>query len=494
MTQEEIILSVSEISNAVKFCLEKTFPTVSVKGEISNFKKQSSGHLYFSLKDESAQIACVMFRGDAASLEKPFKDGDSVIIKGAMNVYPAGGRYQIVVKEVKLAGIGELLLKLEELKAKIHKKGWFDKSRKKPLPKSPKRIGVVTSPTGAVIQDICNVLRRRYPGIHIVLNPVKVQGAGAAEEIAAAIRQFNQYALADVLIVGRGGGSIEDLFAFNEEVVAEAIFFSEIPIVCAVGHETDHCIAEYVADLRAPTPSAAAEMVVQEKAALIDSLIKEKKALGAALRKSVSNLKAHLLQISKSQIFKDPYKILGSRAQALDDEKELLDSKMRSSIESKKLRWALLSKRLDSEKPTAKLMLKKQKLIHIDEKLNQAFMQKSLQRRNFLLSAQEKLNASARGRLRQLKDRLRSGNWQKQLDDGTKRLIISKQNKLAHLHELLRAADPKGLLGRGYSILFSEKGDSVIKSLDQLEKEQAFQVMLSDGRAVARFTHRLNNK
>src|SRR5690606_25540821 len=152
------------------------------------------------------------------------------------------------------AGLGELLLKLEELKAKIHKKGWFDKSKKKALPKNPTRIGVVRSPTGAVIQDICNALKRRDPGIHTLLNPVKVQGAGAAEEIAAAIRQFSLHDLADVLIVGRGGGSMEDLFAFNEEVVAEAIHFSKIPIVCAVGHETDHCIAEYVADLRAPTP------------------------------------------------------------------------------------------------------------------------------------------------------------------------------------------------------------------------------------------------
>lgn len=494
MSQEEIILSVSEISNAVKFCLEKTFPTLSVRGEISNFKKQSSGHLYFSLKDESAQIACVMFRGDAASLEKPFKDGDSVIIKGAMNVYPAGGRYQIVVKELKLAGLGELLLRLEELKAKIHKKGWFDKSRKKALPKNPKRIGVVTSPTGAVIQDICNVLKRRYPGIHVLLNPVKVQGAGAAEEIAAAIKQFNTHDLADVLIVGRGGGSMEDLFAFNEEIVAEAIFFSAIPVVCAVGHETDHCIAEYVADLRAPTPSAAAEMVVPEKSALSATVGKMQRALASALKKTVATLKAHLMQIAKSQVFKDPYRLIGTKAQALDDEKEALDFKMRSLLETLKLRCAHLAKRLDSEKPTAKLLLRKQKLKHLDERLNQTIRIKTLSLKSWIQKSKELLQASAVGQVRRLKDRMRSAQCRKNLDDAIKRLIIFKIQKLHHLQELMQAQDPKNLLGRGYSILFSEKGDSVIKSLDQLEKEQNFTVMLSDGKAAARLTHRLNEK
>jgi exodeoxyribonuclease VII large subunit len=262
---EHPILTVSQLSQAIKLSLETAFPFVQLQGEISNCKPHSSGHLYFSLKDAHAQISAVMFRPDAATLKFTPKDGTQVIAIGEINVYPTSGKYQIVVRELRPMGIGELLLKLEELKMKITKLGWFRKEHKKPLPKFPKRIGVVTSPTGAAIQDMLNILTRRFSGFHLILYPVKVQGEGAAQEIAHAIEQFNHYELADVLIVGRGGGSIEDLWAFNEEVVAKAIFESKIPIISAVGHETDHCIADYVADIRAPTPSAAAEIVIAEK-------------------------------------------------------------------------------------------------------------------------------------------------------------------------------------------------------------------------------------
>ncbi len=271
-------LTVSQLTNAIKLNLESTFPRIHLQGEISNFKVQTSGHLYFSLKDVHAQISVVMFKADASLLKIMPKAGDQVIVKGALNVYPPKGNYQLIVRELAYVGIGELLQKLEALKFKLHQMGWFKNSHKKPLPRFPQRIGVVTSPTGAVIQDILNVLSRRFSGFHLILNPVKVQGEGAADEISQAIEDFNRYQSVDVMIVGRGGGSLEDLWAFNEEIVAKAIFHSQIPIISAVGHETDHCIADYVADVRAPTPSAAAEIVIAEKKQQIDYLMRCKNA------------------------------------------------------------------------------------------------------------------------------------------------------------------------------------------------------------------------
>lgn len=490
---KEIILTVSEISSAIKFSLEKTFPAITVQGEVSNFKKQSSGHLYFSLKDETAQISCVMFKGDAIGLSKPFKDGDSLIIKGSLNVYPAGGRYQILVKEVKLAGIGELLLKLEELKTKIRDKGWFDKKYKKPLPKYPKTIGIVTSPTGAVIQDILNILRRRFSGLHIILNPVKVQGPGAALEIAAAIRQFNAYKLADVLIVGRGGGSIEDLFCFNEEVVAEAIFSSEIPIICAVGHETDHCIAEYVADQRAPTPSAAAEIIIPEKRELQESLKKVQKNLHASLKKQLSHVRIQLDYFAKSPLFKDPYALIGLKAQKLDDFKDILSEKMSQILKQKRLLLKHCHEKLDKEKPTVKLSLRKQKLHFFAQTIKKAISNKSLSYRQKIRAETTMLKKLIRTKIAREKSRF-DPVWEKRnLDSSIKRLIINRNQRLSHLGELISSANPKNLLNRGYSILFSEKDHSVIKSVERLSSERTFTVMLSDGEAAATFSHILSD-
>lgn len=276
-------LSVSELTFAIKSKLETTFPSVCVKGEISNFKAQSSGHLYFTLKDEGAQISAALFKGNTRFLSRMPQSGDAVIAQGELSVYPPRGNYQLIVRSLQFQGVGDLLLKFHELKAKLEGKGWFAKEHKKPLPRHPKTIGVVTSPTGSVIQDILHVLKRRFSGFHLVLNPVKVQGEGAAEEIARAIEQMNQYNLADVLIVGRGGGSLEDLWPFNEERVAEAIFRSRIPVISAVGHETDVTLADFVADVRAPTPSAAAEIATGEKAEQLKHLALCKKRLVHAL-------------------------------------------------------------------------------------------------------------------------------------------------------------------------------------------------------------------
>jgi exodeoxyribonuclease VII large subunit len=377
--QEAPILTVSQLTGDIKNHLENNFPSLWLQGEISNAKMHTSGHFYFSLKDATSQIGAVMFRGNASSLKVTPKDGDKVIVHGCLNVFPPSGKYQIVVDQLKLAGIGELLLKLEELKQKLNKLGWFKKERKRPLPKFPKRIGVVTSPTGAAIQDILHILTRRFSGFHLILNPVRVQGEGAAKEIAQAINDFNTYELADVLIVGRGGGSFEDLWAFNEEIVAEAVFNSKIPIVCAVGHETDHCIAEYVADVRAPTPSAAAEIVIGERLHQIKFLEQTQQRLLQTVKHLLRHYRHRFDGILRQPVFRNPYAILGTWMQKLDDSRQMLDQSVKQLLIQKNMMLEGRKKVLQSIKPTAVILQYRNKLSFMDKQLN------NLWNRNFSL-------------------------------------------------------------------------------------------------------------
>lgn len=429
------ILTVSQLTQAIKLSLEATFPHIQLQGEVSNFKKQASGHLYFSLKDANAQIGAVMFRGDASHLKQLPKDGDEVIITGEINVYPPSGRYQIVVRTLRLAGLGELLLKLEELKQKIHKKGWFKPEHKQPLPKFPKRIGVVTSPTGAAIQDMLNVLTRRAGGFELILNPVRVQGPEAAKEIADAINDFNRYQLADVLIIGRGGGSIEDLWAFNEEIVAEAVFNSKIPIIAAVGHETDHCIAEYVADVRAPTPSAAAEIVMAEKAQQVERL----EGTGAQLERTVKQLIRHdrqrLMGIMRHPMLASPYNILGTWMQKLDDTRGRLDVKIKQLLHEKQTLLVALRKHVDAIKPTAQIGHFRQQLLQFNRGITTAI----------------------------------------------KRAVVLKKERLENVAAALGGINPKNLLSKGYSILFSEKDRSIITSVQHINECDAIRTLVCDG-------------
>ena len=265
-------LTVSELTRLIRQSLEASFPRIWVQGEISNLKFHSSGHVYFSLKDEGAQLSAVLWRGRAASLAMTPQDGMKVKALGSITVYPPRGSYQLDVVQMVPLGVGELQLAFERLKQKLAAEGLFDPDRKKPLPPMPERIGIVTSQTGAAIRDILSVLARRFPLSEVVLYPARVQGAGAAEEIADGIRVMDEVGKVDVMIVGRGGGSIEDLWAFNEEVVARAIAAAATPIVSAVGHEIDFTIADFVADLRAPTPSAAAELVVPDRRDILETL------------------------------------------------------------------------------------------------------------------------------------------------------------------------------------------------------------------------------
>src|SRR5579863_2502753 len=259
------VWKVSELTECLADLLERAFRDLWIEGEVSNCRPAQSGHIYFTLKDAHSQIRCVCFRDQARGLKFRPEDGLHVTVRGSLGVYEPRGEYQIYVSHIEPVGLGALQLAFEQLKKKLQEEGLFDQARKRPLPVLPRCIGVVTSPTGAAIRDILRVLKRRFANVHIQLYPVKVQGEGAAAEIVTALRYFNSVKFAQVLIVARGGGSLEDLWAFNEEVVVRAIAASEVPVITGIGHETDFTIADFVADLRAPTPSAAAEIVVRSR-------------------------------------------------------------------------------------------------------------------------------------------------------------------------------------------------------------------------------------
>jgi exodeoxyribonuclease VII large subunit len=273
MSAGRAVLTVSELTRRLQEALEERFPAVWVEGEISNYRLYGSGHAYFTLKDADSQIRAVLFRNRGRRIKFEPADGLHVIAFGSIEVYPQRGEYQMVIELLEPKGLGALQLAFEQLKARLQAEGLFEQARKRELPRFPRKIGIVTSTSGAAIRDMLRVIGRRFGELHIVIAPCRVQGEGAAEEIAQGLRDLNALGGVDVIIVGRGGGSLEDLWAFNEEAVARAIVASKVPVVSAVGHEVDFTIADFVADLRAPTPSAAAELVVREKQAVVDSLV-----------------------------------------------------------------------------------------------------------------------------------------------------------------------------------------------------------------------------
>ncbi len=322
-------ISVTELNKYIKekFDDDEMLNTVYVKGEISNFKNHYTGHMYFTLKDENSLIKCVMFKSSAMHLSFMPKDGMKVLILGTVSVFERDGVYQIYCKAMQEDGLGSLYKEFEQLKAKLAKEGLFDEEHKKAIPFMPKCIGVLTSNTGAVIRDIINVSTRRNPNVYIKLLPVPVQGEGACIKIAEAIKTVNENKLADVIIVARGGGSLEDLWQFNEEIVARAIYESEIPVISAVGHETDFTIADFVADLRAPTPSAAAELVVPNVNDIIIKLESYNNRFRQALKKKIEIMKLRYEKCMNSRVFKEPL-------QNINERYILLDSKMKSMINS----------------------------------------------------------------------------------------------------------------------------------------------------------------
>jgi exodeoxyribonuclease VII large subunit len=318
-TKEKHIYTVAELNKYIRVIMEDSFPAVWVEGEISNFLQHTSGHMYFSLRDAGGVLKCAMFSRSNAKLKFRPKDGMKVICFGKISVYEPRGDYQLIVEEVEPKGVGALQLQFQQLKERLAKEGLFDERHKVPIPPLPTRIGIVTSPTGAAIRDILNVTRRRFANIEIIINPVRVQGEGSKDEIAAAIRQFNKLKNIDVMIVGRGGGSLEDLWAFNEEVVARAIYDSEIPVISAVGHEIDFTISDFVADLRAATPSAAAELVIPKKEDLKNLIDTHATRLKNALRSKLETLTHKLGALKDSYILRQPLNLITQNQQMVDD-------------------------------------------------------------------------------------------------------------------------------------------------------------------------------
>ena len=353
MKYENIAITVSDLNKYIKNKIadDEYLNNILVKGEISNFKNHYTGHMYFTLKDENSLIKCIMFKTYAQKLNFMPKDGMKVIVLGGVSVFERDGVYQIYVKAMQESGLGDLFTKYQELKNKLEKEGLFSQEQKKPIPMMPKVIGVLSSSTGAVIKDIINVSTRRNPNVHIRLLPVPVQGEGAAEKIAYGIEYMNKNNLADVLILARGGGSLEDLWPFNEEIVAHSIYNSKIPIISAVGHETDFTIADFVADLRAPTPSAAAELAVPDIFEIKQKIEVCQNRLKNALLKKVEIMKLRYEKCMTSSIFKEPTRKINENYIKLDMYINNLLNLIKTKQEQEKSRYVELVAKLDALSP-----------------------------------------------------------------------------------------------------------------------------------------------
>ena len=347
------VLSVTQINEYIRSRMnaDELLSGVAVKGEISNYKMYPSGHHYFTLKDEGGALKCVMFKGNALRLRFRPENGMKVIAMGRITVFPRDGAYQLYCTAMAMDGIGDLYAAFEQLKAKLAAQGLFDPAHKKPIPKYPGTIGIITSSAGAAVHDMLRILRKRYPLSKVLLLPVRVQGAEAPPEIAAAIRYANHFHLADLLIVGRGGGSIEDLWAFNDERVAYAIYESRIPVISAVGHEPDVTISDFVADLRAATPSNAAELAVPDQDALRQQLDSVASSMGAALSRQVRGARQHLTVLAKSPALASPAGYLKQKRQNLALLKSRLVSAQTQGLDRRKRQYVELTAKLDAMSP-----------------------------------------------------------------------------------------------------------------------------------------------
>ncbi len=435
---------VSELNQLIKQILEPQFFNIQVKGEITNYKEQSSGHLYFSLKDEVSQISAVMFKGSQRDLGRKPKPGDQVTVTGELSVYSPRGAYQIVARKLEYSGVGDLLTRLHELKEELKQKGYFESSRKKSLPLFPLRIGIVTSPTGAVIQDIVHIMKRRYKRFDLILNPVKVQGAEAAPEIAQAIHDFNKWANVDIIIVCRGGGSLEDLWPFNERVVVEALYHSKIPTISAVGHETDFSLSDFVADLRAPTPSAAAELLGKESSAHLLSVQRVQETLKKHLAHLIHTHRIKLSGFVQHPLLQSPTSFLQPKWQRIDEIEEQLRNKVLSFLVMSKMKHAHSRKNFERSTPLASVLLYQKRLAEIQKQLKQ-----------FLAQELEK----------------------------------KKKNYFDLAHHL-QSIHPNNLLQKGYCICFRENSRSVIISKDEAQKTGPFSVMFHDGEISVELMHK----
>ena len=340
--------TVSELTAKIRDLLAKNFTDISVQGEISNCREAQSGHIYFTLKDDRAQVRCVFFKQQQRGIKFRPEDGLLMTVRGSISVYETRGEYQIYVENLEPVGRGALQLAFEQLKKRLEAEGLFDAARKKPLPLLPSRIGIITSPKGAAVRDVVRILTRRFPNVHLTVYPVRVQGEGSAEEIVKALKFFNAKKLVDVLILARGGGSLEDLWSFNEEIVARAIFVSEIPVISGVGHETDFTIADFVADVRASTPSAAAELVVQTRREFDKHIADLRETLASLIRYRLLEFSRHVHELSARRGFRRPLDLLRQQRQRSDEMTSRLALGLRARLEQSRKRFTAAHLRIAS--------------------------------------------------------------------------------------------------------------------------------------------------
>ena len=425
----------------LKAALEETFPGVWVEGEISNLRTPGSGHAYFTLKDEGAQLSAVLFRGRGRRVRFDLEDGMQVLAFGGLDVYAARGQYQLVVEMMEPKGLGALQLAFEQLKRRLEAEGLFDEGRKRPLPAFPRVIGVVTSPTGAAIRDILNIIGRRFGDLRILIAPVRVQGDEAPGEIVKALANLQEVPDLDVIIVGRGGGSIEDLWAFNDEGVARAIAACRVPVISAVGHETDFTIADFVADQRAPTPSAAAELVVREKLVVTETLVDLYARLKQAVTAEVAAYRERVLFLSRRRVLTDPARALRDLHRRLDELQGRLRLGLRSSQRQIRHRVALATGALRSRNPLARIASGAELLVQLRGRL--------------VASAAHSLKAS--------------------------------RSRFAETVGRLESLSPLGVLARGYSLTRLPSG-AVVRNAGQVAVGDPLEILLYQGALGARVT------
>jgi exodeoxyribonuclease VII large subunit len=449
--------TVTEINKIIKSLLFENIGKVSVTGEASNVKYHTSGHIYFSLKDENnSVIRCVMFKYYTKMLNFKLSNGMKVIVSGNIDVYLGGGYYQIKVVKMEELGEGILLKKFEELKNKLSKEGLFDAEHKKILPKFPKSVGVITSETGAAIQDIIRVIKKRFPLIVLVLYPAAVQGDNAKYEVVQGLEYFNKHNNVDVIISGRGGGSIEDLWAFNEEIVARAIFKSKIPVISAVGHEIDYTISDFVADYRAATPSAAAEIVVPDKKELLESIIIKKSSLKNNLLKILKFKKNDFEHLKRNRFLINPYLILEEKMQRVDLQKDYIFKAIKRIITDKSNKFTKLKDAYVLKNINYQIDKRKEKLNILFEKLKSNV--------NFIIT--NKINRF------QKSDKLITN---------INLILSNKKNKFQQNHAHLRILSPLNILDRGYSIVL--KNDLIIKNSANIKIDDILKIKFAKGEA-----------
>jgi exodeoxyribonuclease VII large subunit len=473
------VYTVSELTRTVRGVLETEFDSVWVEGEISNLRIPASKHAYFVLKDEKSQIRCVMFRGSRSKMKYQPQDGDHVHLFGRFTVYDARGEYQIIVENLEPVGLGALQKAFEQLKEKLAKEGLFDDERKKPLPEFPWKVGVITSATGAAVRDVLNIIRRRNPKVSVLINPVKVQGEGSAEEIATAIEEMNRLQDVDVLIVGRGGGSIEDLWAFNEEVVARAIARSKIPVVSAVGHEIDFTIADFVADLRAPTPSAAAELTVPVLQDVMGQLAYLTRQAFLLTGRPIEEFKTHLQRLLGRRFFRDPLHVLSPVAQRMDDLNLRLTRSLDQGVVLQKERLKGRVAQLFQASPEKAIILKKEHFQSLTWRLTRALGQGVVLQNHRLKNRVERLlQASPKKGVQRIEEKRASLHHR--LVEKIRSLTELEKNRFQGVVNGLNALSPLTILDRGYSIC--TLNGNALKSSGEVKPGDTVEIRLSKGR------------